>query len=86
VKQEYFPSLAALSRVAPLKSAIYNFKFRGAEGEVNMNGGVSKEIIPLDFKSALVYKANIGITQSIRKREVAHEPETPRLGGLADRR
>jgi hypothetical protein len=34
----------------------------------------------LDFKSPQVYKANIAIAESIRKREVAHEEETP-VGG-----
>jgi hypothetical protein len=38
---------------------------------------------PLDFKSPQVYKANIGIVESIRKREVAHERETRRLGGAS---
>jgi hypothetical protein len=46
MKEEYFPTLAALSRVARLKSAICNFRSRGAEGEVRTIGGVSKQINP----------------------------------------
>jgi hypothetical protein len=60
MKEEYFLTLAALSRVWAF--------------EMNY---------PLDFNSPQVYKANIRIPESIRKREVAHETETRRLGGAS---